>query len=149
VHLSQHPRARDVMTKVHWAKNNHFIHYGGPGLDMFRVLGYTADHDEHFTGQGALAFGFDEPANEASITLLTEQLVRLVHERESIRFGELYATTCNTTPADSSRYRHALERLITHKEITIEGNAGARRRKASTITDDDVIQMASQKTFKF
>ncbi len=147
VHLSQHPRARDVMTQVHWAKNNHFIHYGGAGLDMFRVLGYTADHDEDFTGQRA--FGFDAPANEASIALLTEQLVRLVHERENIRFGELYATTCNTTPADSSRYRQALEQLVTHKEIVIEGNAGARRRKASTITDEDVIRMASQKTFKF
>jgi three-Cys-motif partner protein len=147
VHLSQHPRARDVMTQVHWAKNNHFIHYGGAGLDMFRVLGYSADGDADFTGQGA--FGFDEPANEASITLLTEQLARLVHERENIRFGDLYEATCNTTPADSSRYRQALEQLVTHKEIVIEGKAGGHRRKASTITDEDVIKVASQQIFIF
>ena len=41
VHLSQHPKARDVMTTVHWNKNNHFIHYGDAGLDMFRTLGYS------------------------------------------------------------------------------------------------------------
>ena len=33
IHLSQHHRARDVMTEVHWANNNYFIHYGGAGLD--------------------------------------------------------------------------------------------------------------------
>ena len=149
VHLSQHPPARDVMTQVHWENNNHFIHYGGPGLDMFQVLGYSAKNDEQFTGQGALAFGFDEPANQASVTLLTEQLVRLVREREAIRFGELYASTCNTTPADSQRYRNALELLIAHKEIAIVGPNGARRQKATTIGDEDIVRMANQKVFNF
>jgi hypothetical protein len=146
VHLSQHPKARDVMTQVHWTKNNHFIHYGGAGLDMFRALGYDADRDEQFTGQSSLAFGFDDPANDASIALLTEQLVRLVHERETVRFGEMYATTCNTTPADSQRYRKALEKLVAHKEIIIIGTKGGQRRKASTIEDDDTIQVANQRT---
>ena len=45
IHLSQHHRARDVMTEVHWANNNYFIHYGGPGLDMFQMVGYDPDHD--------------------------------------------------------------------------------------------------------
>jgi three-Cys-motif partner protein len=146
VHLSQHPKARDVMTQVHWAKNNHFIHYGGAGLDMFRVLGYDADSDERFTGQSSLAFGFDDPANEASVTLLTDQLVRLVHARETIRFGEMYSTTCNSTPADSQRYRKALENLVAHKEIIITSPKGGQRRKATTINDDDLIQMATQRT---
>lgn len=146
VHLSQHPRARDVMTQVHWTKNNHFIHYGGAGLDMFRVLGYDADSDEQFTGQSSLAFGFDDSANEASITLLTEQLVRLIHAREAVRFGEMYSTTCNSTPADSLRYRKALENLVSHKEITITSNKGGQRRKATTIEDDDIIQLATQRT---
>jgi hypothetical protein len=38
--MSQHHRARDVMTEVHWANNNYFIHYGGAGLDMFQMVGY-------------------------------------------------------------------------------------------------------------
>lgn len=146
VHLSQHPKARDVMTQVHWTKNNHFIHYGGAGLDMFRAIGYDAGSDARYTGQSSLAFGFDDPANERSIALLTEQLVRLVHTRDTIRFGEMYSTTCNSTPADSQRYRKALENLVAHKEITITSAKGGQRRKATTIEDDDIIQMAAQRT---
>lgn len=148
VHLSQHPRARDVMTQVHWAKNNHFIHYGGAGLDMFRAIGYDAGSDARYTGQSSLAFGFDDLANERSISLLTDQLVRVVHDRKAVRFGDMYSATCNSTPADSQRYRDALENLVALKEITITGVTGAQRRKATTIEDDDVIQMAVQRTFK-
>lgn len=149
VHLSQHPRARDVMTQVHWAKNNRFIHYGGAGLDMFHALGYDPRWDEKSTGQGAIAFEFDDTANDASVNLLTEQLVRLIHERECIRFGELYASTCNTTPADSARYRKALEQLIGHREVAITSRDGAERRRATTIDDDDIIRTADQKTLGF
>jgi three-Cys-motif partner protein len=149
VHLSRHPKARDVMTQVHWSKNNHFVHYGGPGLEMFRVLGYDADHDEKFTGQRSLGFEFDDHANKASVGLLTEQLVRLVRDGGAISFSELYSSTCNTTPADSSRYRDALGQLIAHKEIIVKGKAGERRRQANTINDDDVIQMADQTIFHF
>lgn len=146
VHLSQHPKARDVMTQVHWAKNTHFIHYGDAGLDMFRAIGYDADSDERYTGQSSLAFGFDDPANEKSINLLTEQLVQLVHERETVRFGEMYSATCNSTPADSQRYRKALENLIDLREVTITSPTGSQRRKATTIDDGDIIQIASQRT---
>lgn len=114
---------------------------------MFRVIGYDADSDARYTGQSSLAFGFDDPANERSIALLTEQLVRLVNERETIRFGEMYSTTCNSTPADSGRYRKALENLVAHREIIITSAKGGQRRKATTIEDDDVIQMAAQRTF--
>lgn len=41
LHLSQHSRARDVMTGVHWNNHNSFIHYGGAGMEMFGMLGYT------------------------------------------------------------------------------------------------------------
>lgn len=148
VHLSQHPRARDVMTKVHWDKNNHFVHYGGAGLNMFQALGYSTKKDDDFLGQGAL-FEFDDRANHASVTLLTEQLVRVVHEQEVVPFGELYASTCNTTPADSQRYRLAVEQLIQHGEVVVTAPTGAQRQKASTIKNDDIIRMADQRTFNF
>lgn len=149
VHLSQHPRARDVMTQVHWAKNNRFIHYGGAGLNMFQALGYDPEWDEGLTGQGAIAFEFDDTADNASVNLLTEQLVRIIHERDAVRFGELYASTCNTTPADSARYRKALGKLIEHREVAVTSDKGAERRKATTIGDDDVIRMADQQTWRF
>jgi len=147
VHLSQHPKARDVMTKVHWDHNNHFIHYGGAGLNMFQVLGYSSKHDEGFTGQSSLGFEFDDHADTASVELLTEQLVRKVHERDAIQFGELYSTTCNTTPADSHRYRKAIEKLVAYKEVVVEAPNGASRRKANTIRDKDVIRLADQRIF--
>lgn len=150
VHLSQHPRARDVMARVHWTKNNYFIHYGGAGIDMFRGLGYSAARDSAVTGQSTFGFCFDDVAGESSITALMEQLPRLIYAHDDgLTFGELFATTCNLSPADSARYKEALERLIQHKEIGVVGPDGARRLKASTITDKDQLLPAAQKTFGF
>jgi three-Cys-motif partner protein len=147
VHLSQHPKARDVMTGVHWRSNNDFLHYGGAGIDMFQgaVLGYHTRKDDDFTGQGALAFEFDDPAGEASIKALMEQLPRRIHAHDAgLTFGELFATTCNTSPADSSKYKDALERLIELKEIDAFSPDGARRRKATTLNDADRLTPSRQ-----
>lgn len=146
LHLSQHPRARDVMTRVHWQKNN-FIHYGGPGIDMFHALGYEACRDETYTGQAALSFIFDDSAAAASIARLTEQLPPLIHANpDGLTFGELFATTCNTSPADSEKYKQALATLAQHKEIQIVSAKGGRRHSASTIVDDDRLITPSQRT---
>lgn len=150
VHLSQHPRARDVMTKVHWEKNNNFIHYGGPGIDMFRVLGYSADRDASFTGQSSLGFCFDDPAGDSTLAALTEQLPHIIYaNQEGISFGALFATTCNTSPADSTRYKEALVRLVQLKEIEIVSPEGGRRHKASTVTDKDQLVPSRQASFGF
>ncbi|UXI66099.1 hypothetical protein N4264_15225 [Tahibacter amnicola] len=79
-----------------------------------------------------------------------EQLPPLIYAHDDgLSFGELFATTCNLSPADSVRYKEALERLVQHKEIDIVGQDGARRLKASTITDKDQLLPATQKTFGF
>ena len=62
IHMSQHHKARDVMTEVHWKYRNNFIHYGGSGLDMFNLVGYDPNSDENFHGQSALGFEFDDTA---------------------------------------------------------------------------------------
>lgn len=145
VHLSQHHRARDVMTKVHWSQNNHFIHYGGPGLDMYHVLGYDPRADSSLSSQMELGFCFDNPAKEQSIDTLMEQIPHYVFANdEGISFGELFATTCNTSPADSQRYKEAIESLVVHKEIEILSPDGKRRLKASTIRDTDQLVPSKQ-----
>lgn len=152
VHMSQHHRARDVMTKVHWSKNNYFIHYGGPGIDMFHALGYDPRHDSKYTGQEIMKFGFefDEAAAKASTDTLMEQLPRLICSSDSgITFAELFATTCNTSPADSEKYKEALAKLVDLKEIEIESPEGKRRLRASTIKDMDRLLPAKQKTIIF
>lgn len=152
VHLSQHHRARDVMTRVHWAKNNYFIHYGGPGIDMFHALGYDPAHDATYTRQGSLKFGFefDDAAAKTSTDTLMEQLPRLIFSNEAgISFGQLFATTCNTSPADSDKYKEALAKLVALKEIEIKSPDGKRRFKASTITDKDQLLQPRQKNIIF
>lgn len=150
VHLSQHPRARDVMTQVHWAKNNNFIHYGGAGIDMFQVLGYSVDRDAAYTGQSDFDFCFDDPAANRSISMLMEQLPHRIYAREEgLTFGELFATTCNTSPADSNKYKEALAKLVQQREIEILSPTGAQRLRARTITDKDQLLPLKQKTFVF
>lgn len=147
VHLSPHHRARDVMTKVHWTKNNYFIHYGGPGIDMFHALGYDPTHDSHYTKQSAFEFGFefDHAAAKTSTDALMEQLPRLIYSNESgMTFGELFATTCNTSPADSDKYKDALAKLVAEKDIEIQSPEGRRRLKATTIKDGDQLLPARQ-----
>ena len=150
VHLSQHPRARDVMTRVHWAKNNNFIHYGGAGIDMFQALGYSAAQDDSLTGQENFGFCFDDLASKASVKTLMDQLPDIIYaSQEGISFGALFAMTCNTSPADSSKYKEALSQLVQQKDIDILSPEGHRRLKASTITDKDQLIPSRQTSFEF
>ncbi|MGW8276986.1 hypothetical protein [Xanthomonas axonopodis] len=136
------------MTTVHWNKNTHFIHYGGAGLEMFRSLGYVPRDDARFTGQDRLGFCFDELDSEASIRALAHQIAPLVHEKpDGVTFGELFSTHCNSSPADSSRYRQAIAQLIEHKELVVTGQNGALRRGASTIGERDLLRMSRQTSF--
>jgi three-Cys-motif partner protein len=76
IHMSQHHRARDVMTEVHWVNNNYFIHYGGAGLDMFQIVGYDPVPDPAHLKQSTLGFEFDDVARHASIAALNEHIPR-------------------------------------------------------------------------
>ncbi|MCD9008007.1 three-Cys-motif partner protein TcmP [Luteimonas sp. XNQY3] len=150
VHLSQHPRARDVMTTVHWNKNNHFIHYGGAGLNMFKTLGYDPAADSAITGQNELGFCFDSDAAAASVRALSLQLSPIIHATpDGVTFEELFTSTCNLTPANSERYREALAHLIAVKEVTATSPKGARRLSANTIEAHDNISVARQSNFIF
>ena len=147
IHMSQHHRARDVMTEVHWANNNHFIHYGGPGLDMFQMVGYDPVHDAAFLGQSGLGFEFDDVARRASISALGEQIPRLVYADDAgISFGELFATTCNSSPASAEIYRESIGQLLADKAVEIVGADGAKRRSSAQIKDTDQIMSPPQRT---
>jgi hypothetical protein len=147
LHLSQHEKARDVMTTVHWANNTHFIHYGGPGLDMFHMLGYDPDHDEHLSGQQRFGFEFDDQAQSASVAALLEQLPRHVYATvEGLTFGVLFATTCNDTPATAELYKQAVEILIERRSIEVVGADGVRRRSAQQIKASDQLIMPAQRS---
>ena len=128
------------MTEVHWANNNYFIHYGGAGLDMFHMVGYDPSHDAVHRGQSALGFEFDDVARNSSIAALSEHIPRRVYANdEGISFGELFATTCNSSPASAEIYRESMGKLLDERAIEIISADGVKRRSASQIKANDQI----------
>lgn len=150
IHLSQHHRARDVMTQVHWDNNNYFIHYGGAGLDMFQMVGYDPEHDADHRGQSALGFEFDDVARKASVAALNEHIPRRVYANdEGLSFGELFATTCNDSPASAAIYRESVGVLLEQKTIEVFNADGGRRRSAQQIKPNDQIVAPQQRPLLF
>ena len=150
IHLSQHHRARDVMTDVHWKNQNYFIHYGGPGLNMFNMLGYDPNFDLEHRGQSELGFEFDPLARKASVSALLEQIPKVIYAHdEGVSYGVLYATTCNDSPASGEIYQEALENLVSHNTIEIVGQDGVRRKSAKQIKTTDQIIPHSQRSLFF
>lgn len=147
IHMSQHFRARDVMTKVHWDNQNYFIHYGGAGLNMFQMVGYDPDHDASLSGQSSLGFEFDDIARKTSIATLAAQIPRLIFSNnDGMSFGELFAKTCNGSPASASIYQETIHELLTNKILDVVGVNGEIRRSAIQIKNNDQIMPAAQRS---
>lgn len=139
VHLSRHHRAQDVMKQVHWAKQNCFLHYGGPGLDMLTtpMMGFR----QEFNG----GFCFDDIAHTHSSVALTKQLAdNITRRNQPLQIGQLYSSTCNSSPGTSSMYKDVLERLVAEKDITITGEDGKKRKHARYMRDTDWIERNRQ-----
>jgi three-Cys-motif partner protein len=150
IHFSQKARARDVMTRIHWEKNTSFIHYGGAGMNMFQALGYVPKHDESFTGQQSLGFCFDEGAHSASVSALMEQIPRLIYpDPDGMTFGELFATTCNMSPASANVYREAIGQAMSMGDLEAISHDGVARRSANRIHDTDLIIPSRQRRLLF
>jgi three-Cys-motif partner protein len=139
VHLSQHHRAQDVMKQVHWQHQNHFIHYGGAGLDM--LAPQTMGFRQEFTG----GFQFDDVALDRSNSALLQQLADNIFAREeATSIGNLFASTCNTSPATSSMYKDVLETLVVERDITVTSSDGKTQRHARYMKDTDLIERNRQ-----
>lgn len=150
IHMSQHHRARDVMTEVHWDNHNYFIHYGGAGLNMFQMVGYDPEHDSSFRKQSSLGFEFDSVAREASIDTLMQQVPRLIYSHDGgTSFGELFAKTCNTSPASAAIYRDTIGKLLDEKIIEVISVDGVHRRSGQQVKATDQILPPQQRGFFF
>lgn len=102
---------------------------------------HTMGFRQEFTG----GFTFDEAAHKQSSDALFNQLAANVYERtEAVRIGDLYSSTCNTSPATSSMYKLALEALVGARDIVVTSKEGARRMKARYMTDSDLIERNPQ-----
>ena len=146
VHLSNHHRARDVMTQLHWELTNHFSHYGDSGFKMF---GYDPRFDNDLTGTIDMFentdFSFDEMAKEKTLNSIVVELPEIIHDyKDGITFEKFYTLVANTTPASCDHIRQGLEILIEAKEICIKSQDGKERRSANTIKDSDIVTRSKQ-----
>jgi hypothetical protein len=114
---------------------------------MFQMVGYDPAHDAQYLQQSALGFEFDDVARRASIAALSEHIPKRVYADDTgISFGELFATTCNSSPASAQIYRDSIEQLIAERLIEVVPADGGRRRSAAQIKPTDQIIAASQRT---
>ncbi len=149
IHLSNHHRARDVMTQLHWESGNDFEHFGAAGLDMF---GYNCGHDPLITGQQLFSetgFRFDEDARQATHAALLEDSPRKLSSmgQGGVTFDSFFAEVTNSTPATSQQLRVALNALAREGEVEIYSPIGTRRRANVAIDNNDQLCLSRQKSF--
>ena len=116
------------------------------------MLGYVPERDGDYTRQLELGLGFcfDELAKQASVAKLSEQIPHLIYpDPDGMSFGELFASTCNSSPASAQIYREAIGNLLQMKEIEVVGQDGTERRSAVRIHDSDQLLPPKQRSFVF
>ena len=151
LHLSNHPRARDVMTGLHWRIKNQFSHHLAPGIRMF---GYDPSKDEQVTGVsdlfGAPEYAFDEDAHKLTHQTIQRELPTSVYQYDGgISFQSFYEKIANHTPATMDHIKATIASLIDLKEIEVVSPDGKTRNKASTIKDSDILQVPRQTIFLY
>ena len=145
IHLSNHSRAKDVMTGLHWLENTSFAHFGGPGLVM---LGYDQDHDIKITGQKLLLpeFRFDEIARVTTHECLMDQLPkRLFDFQNGITFRDLFSALTNEMPATSDMLKQVLAPMLQSGMIDVRDRTGLVKRAVGIQRGSDVIKPSRQR----
>jgi len=95
-------------------------------------------------------FRFDDVARHQSDAALREQLGKLVlAQAEPKRLGDIYASTCNGSPATAYMYKVSLESLASEGAIVITSSEGKRRRLARYMADGDFVEANRQARFLF
>lgn len=148
LHLSGHPRARDVMVGLHWQHQNSFAHYGGAGLKM---LGYHPGEDVAHTKQPYLnGFLFDGPAKALTEDALLDELpARIFDHMGEISFNELFSSISNETPATSEILRKVIKTLAEDNIIRVKDETGDKLRAAGVRRGSDIIFVPSQRRLFF
>ena len=127
LHLSRHPKARDVMIQCHWNSFNTFEHYGSGDFDM---LGWDALN----TGTLPL-FHFEKLEAEQMREQLLESMPMELHAlaaEEPITVDTMRHMLANKTAARFSDLDEVVLRLGREREIDILGPGGKERTRALT-----------------
>lgn len=138
IHLSNHVRARDVMTGTHWSLGNCFEHDGGPGLDMF--MGY--DPRKGGIDRSTYLYQFDDRAETLTLDTLQEQLPKRIRDQhpDGVALLDLYAREANTQPATTAHFRRVAERLVDSGQLVIVDDDG-RETRAARVEDGTRVRV--------
>lgn len=145
-HFSTHPTARDEMMKLHWEKQNSFIHYGGAGLKM--LIGYNSEYKNNLFKNEI--YEFNDFAKEKSIDSLSKEIPRMIHSAKETTFESLKNTIINQTPVTENILRESLSESLESGEIEIRSaDKLSKRKKFTTIKKDDFLIWRGQKQLSF
>lgn len=143
VHLSNHPTARDVMLKEHWAEGNTFIHHGPGDLGM---LGFDA-----FMSGGLFDFIFDDDADRRTRAQLLSQLPEEIAGRTvdaPITVDGFHREIANRNAATRDKIEDILLELWDAKELSILASNGKERsRSTRRLRPGDLISIPDAPTF--
>ena len=143
LHLSRHPRARDVMIHCHWNSFNTFEHYGSGGFDM---LGWDALN----TGTLPL-FRFEEfDAGQMRDQLLDSMPAELhaLAAEDPIVVDTMRHMLANETAARFSDLDEVVLKLAREREIDILNPDGqVRSRSLTRLNPTDRIAVPAQRLF--
>jgi three-Cys-motif partner protein len=146
LHMANNARANDVVKALHWEVENHFQHFGGPGLTM---LGYDPSADPDVTRQ--TAFLFDSDARVRTREALLAGLPARISSThpEGVAFDDLFREVCNETPATRDLLAASVRDLCVAGELEKHGGTGERRAPSTLPHRDDRLRVARQAKLRF
>jgi len=145
MHLSMHPKARDVMQELHWRLRNHFVHEGQTG---FFMLGYDPKRDTDLTGQAGQMFTFSDLDKARNHKTLLCQIPEMV-PYTGVSLENFFKEQCNGTTATFKMIQKVVYALHQCGELEIFTRAGNKKRKGSKIDQQDVMTPRRQCRFDF
>lgn len=135
MHFSNSVRARQVYNDVLHQNANAQAHFGKSGLNM---LSYNPREE------GAL-YLFDINGRKSAFEELVYDIPRYVAEHgDVLRVADFFLGIYNTTPAHSKDINRA---IFENPDLEVLTSNGGERRRAHTISGDDVLRLKRQMSF--
>jgi len=136
IHFANSFRAREVYNVVLHDNSSSQAHFGKSGLNM---LSYDPSHEN------AELYLFDESGRESAKRQLLDDIPRLVSEHgDVVGMSEFYENIYNATAAHKDDIHAA---ITENPDLEVITPSGGERRKANTISSNDVMKLKKQKSF--
>lgn len=137
IHFAQQHRARQVYNDILHRHSNNQAHFGRSGLNM---LSYDPARE------GAL-YLFDTDGRKTALNQLRDDVPRVVSGfGDAVQVAHFYQDIYNLTAAHSDDIKAA---ILGCDDIEVSTKLGGTRRRASTISADDIIKLKAQRSFHF